>query len=380
MADLLTDPQRRELFPVTAEWAYLNNAYRGPISAAAATVAKAYIDSLSRHGVTAWADWQRTWDETHNEFAALINAQAAEVQLLPNATEAFTRVTLGMDWRPGDHALAFERDYPGVVRPLLALRRFGVQVTLLPEPPDGLRRAADLLAAITPRTRLVAASWVDFRTGLKLNVAELAAGCRKRGVFCAIDAVQAIGAMPVDAAAVGADAMTFASRKFLNGLDALGALYVRHDMIEALPPHSLGTYSVEQPFDFERVEQPLAPGARRYMLGAPAMPQVAALQAALRIQESFGREKLWAATASLAAGVRERAKAEGYAAYGYDWPGDCQSHIVSLRAGVRLAVAGLAERLEKAKVTASVRHGILRVSPHWYNTQADIDRLFQALG
>lgn len=380
MAELLTDQQRRELFPVTAEWAYLNNAFRGPVSTPAAQAARGYIDGLSSRGVTAWADWQRTWDDTHAGYAAFINAQPDEVQLLPNATEALTRVTLGIDWRAGDEAVVFERDYPGVVRPLLALRRFGVTVKLLPEAPDGMRRPADLLAAITHRTRLVCASWVDYRTGIKLDVAELAAGCRGRGVLCAIDAVQAIGALAVDVKAVGADAMTFASRKYLNGLDALGALYVRKDVAEALTPYSLGTYSVEKPFDFDRVEQPLAPGARRFMLGAPAMPQVYALQAALRLQREIGAATIHEQTASLAAEVRRRAKHEGFAAFADNWPAECQSHIVSLRTGIKLAVAGLAERLESAKAAASVRQGILRVSPHWYNTQADIDRLIHVLG
>lgn len=372
---MLTEAQRTRLFPVLNDWAYLNTAFRGPVSLPAATAAKAYIDSLSARGVTAWQDWQQAWDETHAALAAFIGAQRGEVQLLANATDALTRITLGIDWKPGDHAIVYERDYPGVVRPLIDLRRRGVEVTLLPET-DGIRSPAAMLQAATPRTRLIAASWIDFRTGFKLDVAELAALCRKRGIFCAIDAVQALGAIPVDVKAIGADAVTFAARKYLNGLDAVGALYIRQDAIHKITPHSRGTYSVPEPFNFEAIDQPPAEGAKRYMLGAPSMPQVYALQAALKLQIESGREAIHTATASLADSVREQAANAGLQTVDHNWPQANQSQIVCIAIPER---ESLAAELEQAKVAASVRHEILRVSPHWYNNEQDIQRLFSVL-
>ncbi len=374
----MDDATRNRLFPATAELAYLNTAFRGPVSAPAAQAAKDYIDTLSRRGVTAWEDWQRTWDDTHDAFAGFIGAKRIEVQFLANATDALTRITLGLDWKEGDEAVVYERDYPGVVRPLLDLRRRGVSVKLAPERENGLRSADDLLGAITPRTRLVAASWIDFRTGFKLDAAALAAGCRERGVFCVIDAVQALGAIPVDAPAIGADAMTFAARKYMNSLDALGALYIRADAIERVTPHSRGTYSVQHPFDFERMDQPPADGARRYMLGAPAMPQVYAFQAAMKLQVEHGRETIHAATEALAQQTRDMARKAGVKTFGDDWPHG-RSHIVSIRREGALGDEGLAARLTAAGVAASVRSGILRAAPHWYNTAHDLERLFEAL-
>jgi selenocysteine lyase/cysteine desulfurase len=376
---MLTDTERNRLFPATAELAYLNTAFRGPVSTPAAQAAKDYIDTLSRRGVTAWEDWQRTWDDTHEAFAGFIGARRANVQFLANATDTLTRITLGIDWKAGDEAVVYERDYPGVVRPVLDLRRRGVIVKLVPEHENGLRSANDLLGAISPRTRLVAASWIDFRTGFKLDVAALAAGCRERGVFCVVDAVQALGAIPVDVNSIGADAMTFAARKYMNGLDALGALYIRTDAIEQIAPHSRGTYSVQQPFNFDVMDQPPADGAMRYMLGAPSMPQVYAFQAAMKLQVEHGRENIHATTEKLAAQTREMANEAGFKAFGDDWPEAGRSQIVSIRRTGDLADEGLAERLSRAGVAASVRSGILRVAPHWYNTAQDLERLFEAL-
>lgn len=376
MPELLTEAERQALFPVTREWAYLDNARRGAISAPAAAAAIRYIEGLRDGGVTAWPEWQRVWDDTNAAFARFIGADASEIQFLVNATEAFARVTLGIDWKPGDHAVVPARDYPGVVRPLLDLRRRGVEVTLVPDRDDGSRPVSDLLDAIRPHTRLVAASWVDFRTGWKLDAHALARGCRQRGVLSFIDAVQAVGAMPVDMRELGCDFATFAIRKYLCGLDTLGALYVRRESLGALTPHTLGLFSVENPFDFERIEQPLAPGSKRFALGTPAMVQVYSLQAALQL---YARHDVFGRVSEIATETRERARQAGFRLLSESWPGANLSQIVVLKREGKLADEGLQRRLEAAKVAASARQGILRIAPHWYNNGRDIERLFAAL-
>lgn len=371
MPELLTQTERHTLFPVTRDWAYLDNARRGPISTPAAAAATHYIEGLRDRGITAWPQWQTVWDQTNAAFAAFVGAGVDEIQFLVNATESLARVTLGIDWRQGDHAVAFERDYPGLVRPLLDLRRRGVEVTLVPERPDFSRSLDDLFAAFTPRTRMAAASWVDFRTGFKLDAPAFAKGCRERGVLSVLDAVQAVGAMPVDMHAVGCDFATFAIRKYLCGLDTLGVLYVRQASLDALRPHTLGLFSVANPFDFDTIEQPYAEGAKRFALGTPSLVQVYSLQAALELQRPR-RDAIHARLTEL----RDAVLAQAPKALAHQWPENNRSHIVAI-AG---AAAEWQDRLAAVQVAASVRNGVLRVSPHWYNANADLERLVEALG
>jgi len=384
MPEILDQLQRVALFPALGQMTYLNTAWRGPISRPAADAAKRYIDDLALRGVTAFDDWQQTWYATREAFAAFVGARTDEIQFLPNATEAFSRIALGLDWQPGDHVVVPGRDYPGVARALNDLARRGVQVTNVPTRPDGSVPAQDLLDAIVPRTRLVAASHVDFRTGYRIDAAVLSAGCRARGVLCALDMVQSIGCVAVDLRAAGPDFATFAGRKWLNGLDTLAALYVRTESLSALTPHTQGTYSVPRPYDFEHPDQPLAPGAQRFQLGAPSMPQVYALQAALKLQVEVGPARILARVAELATEFRAAAADAGFAVIGNDWPVQNQSGIVTLRRQGKLAEAEgvdtLGARLAAAKVAASARQGILRVSPHFYNNSADLQRLLQVLG
>ena len=379
MPELLTESERLELFPVTREWAYLDNARRGSISAPAAAAAVHYIEGLRDGGVTVWPEWQQVWDSANAQFARYVGADVDEIQFLVNATESFARVTLGIDWHPGDHAVVWARDYPGLVRPILDLKRKGVEVTLVSDRPDHSRPLEDVLNAITDRTSLVAASWVDFRTGWKVDAGALAQACRERGVLCHIDAVQAVGAMPIDLHDIGCDFATFAIRKYLCGLDTLGVLYVRRESLNLLHPHTLGLFSVENPFDFERVEQPLASGSKRFALGTPSMVQVYSLKAALELQAKHGQEKVFARVDEIANETRKLAREAGYTAFADDWPEPNHSQIVVLRREGKLAADDLQDRLNAAKVAASARQGILRIAPHWYNNGRDIERLFAAL-
>jgi selenocysteine lyase/cysteine desulfurase len=159
---------------------------------------------------------------------------------------------------------------------------------------------------------------------------------------------------------------------------------VRTESLAALTPHSQGTYSVGRPYDFETPDQPLAAGAQRFQLGAPAMPQVYALQAALKLQTEIGPARIAARVAELASEFRARAADAGFDVIGNNWPAENQSGIVTLRRQGKLAEAPgadtLGARLAAAKVAASSRQGILRVSPHFYNTSADLGRLLQVLG
>ncbi len=379
MPEIMTQPERAALFPVIREFHYLNNAWRGPISAPAAEAAKDYIDGLATRGVTAWDDWEAAFESAHTELAHFIGADRDEVQLLANATDAFTRVSLGFDWQPGDEVVAPANDYPGVLRPLLALERHGVIVRLVPARDDGSVSVAELIAAITPATRLLCASLVDFRTGFMLDAAALAKACRARKVAFALDCVQAVGALRLDLHALGCDFATVAARKYLNSLDALGGLYVRRDSLGLLRPHSAGTYSVREPFNFNQLRQEWAEGARRFMIGAPSMAQVYSLRAAMALQQQVGRDTIQTRVHELANLVEALAPSVGAKALRAAWPAANRSQIVTLVRPSRPFGPDTLEAMKRARVAASVRHGALRVSPHWYNSEPDVAALMSVL-
>jgi len=372
---MLSRAEIEELFPATRKLVYLDTAYRGPLCKPAGDAAEAYLRSISARGSLEIPHYIELLNNCRKRLATVFNAKPEEFVFLANATDAFSRVTLGIDWREGDEVVAPENDYPGVLRPLQDLRRRGVKLVLVPARDDAVF-AEQLLAACTPRTRLIAASHVNFRTGFCLDVSTLCAGAKKMGVLTAIDFVQSAGCLQLDFGALGADFGTFAARKWFCALDTLGIFYVREESLNKLTPHTLGLFSVAEPHNFDALDQPLAPGARRFMLGAPPYIQIAAFDAALELYQRVGAAEVEAAGRALGRTIREGAKT---GCLGESWPAGAQAPIVCLRREGKLADESLGPRLLQRGIVASVRKGIIRVSPHWFNAESDVDRLFDAL-
>jgi len=374
---MLSRAEIEELFPATRGLVYLDTAYRGPLCKPARDAAEEYLRSVSERGSLEIQRYIELLNNCRKRLATVFNAKPEEFVFLANATDAFSRVTLGIDWREGDEVVAPENDYPGVLRPLLDLKRRGVKLVLVPAKDDAVFAEA-LLAACTPHTRLIAASHVNFRTGFCLDVSTLCAGAKKKGVLTAIDFVQSAGCLQLDFGAIGVNFGTFAARKWFCALDTLGIFYVRGEALNKLTPHSLGLFSVAEPHNFDALDQPLAPGARRFMLGAPPYIQIAAFDAALELYQRVGPAEVESTAMQLLAHCRKRA-------YEVQLWSVCEtlslglSQILCLRRQGWFEDAFLGEWLKDHKIVVSVRPGLIRVSPHWFNTESDIDRLFDAL-
>lgn len=367
-----------ELFPATRNLVYLDTAYRGPLCKPAREAAEEYLRTISERGSLEIQRYIDLLNNCRKRLANVFNARPDEFVFLANATDAFSRVTLGIDWREGDEVVAPENDYPGVLRPLLDLRRRGVMLVLVPARDDAVF-AEQLLAACTPRTRLIAASHVNFRTGFCLDVSTLCAGAKKKGVLTAIDFVQSAGCLQLDFGALGVDFGNFAARKWFCALDTLGIFYVREEALNKLTPHTLGLFSVAEPHNFDALEQPLAPGARRFMLGAPPYIQIAAFDAALELYQRVGAAEIERGVRGQGRGTRIGAKFSEIRCIGENWPKTAQAAIVCLRREGKLADDALGPALLEKGQVAGVRKGIIRVSHHWFNAAPEIDEFFQAL-
>lgn len=382
-------PEIEELFPATRNLIYLDTAYRGPLCKPAREAAEVYLHNISERGSL---EIQRYIDLMHGcrkRLASVFNARPEEFVFLANATDAFSRVTLGIDWREGDEVVAPENDYPGVLRPLLDLRRRGVKLVLVP-PDEGGLIARPVLDACGPRTRLIAASHVNFRTGGLLEARTFAHGAKNRGVLSAIDFVQSAGCLEIDLAEIGCDFGTFAARKWFCALDTLGVLFVREESLNKLTPHTLGLFSVAEPHNFDALEQPLALGARRFMLGAPPYIQIAAFDASLQLYQKIGPKDVQKQVLNLQFYMHKHKSPFIHDALEVDgmrclrpklrWsPELVETGIRCIKREGHLLDPSLPAWLLDRGLVVSVRGNFIRVSPHWFNTESDIDRLFDAL-
>ena len=251
-----TDAERlaavRAALPALDAGIYLNTGSVGPLPAETAAAMADAADRelrLGRAHPDQYLDFLERMGEARAAIAAVLVADVDEIALTHATTDGMNVATWAVDWKPGDRAVTTNHEHAGGFGPLVAVRdRFGVEVTVadIGDGGDDARTLDALDAAITPRTRLVTVSHVLWTTGARLPLAEIAEIAHARGARLAVDGAQAVGAIPVDVHATGADAYAVAGQKWLLGPEGSGAVWIDPSFVaEAAQPYA-GWFSFER--------------------------------------------------------------------------------------------------------------------------------------
>jgi selenocysteine lyase/cysteine desulfurase len=307
----------------------------------------------------------------------LIRADCDEIAITSSTATGINIVANGIPWREGDAVVVPTVDFPANMYPWMRLTAKGVEVRRVP-PRDGRISTEDLLAACDSKTRVLAVSLVQFSTGFRVAIEALGEACRLRGILLVVDGMQAVGWANVDVHVLPIDAMALQSYKWLLGPFGVGWLYLRRGLIEQIEPVAVGSRSVTPRESFLDHRFELSPTATRYETGVLNLHGIAAAGASLDILTQVGLPAIEAHVLSLADHL-----AEGLAMRGCD--------IMSARTNVlerspivvfrhpELSASACHHKLIEAGVIVSLREGAVRASPHFYNTNDDIDRLLDAL-
>ena len=366
----------REEFPITREWAYLNHAATSPIPQRVADAMKAAVDGLVRRGKMSATLIVEGFKRCRVNAAKLLNVEPNDVAFVPNTTEPIAYVANGLEWVDGDNVVLADIEYPANVYPWWAQERKGVELRWV-KSVEGRLRVEDFAAAITERTRVLAVSTVEFSTGFRNNVATLGELCRERGVLVVVDAIQSLGALRLDAKALKVDVLACGGHKWLLSTAGAGLMYCRRDIIDLLGAANAGAGSmvdVEPYLDYAFEPRP---DARRFESGSPNVVGVVGLGAALQLLNEVGPANIEERIRRLTDRACEGLRSKGYSIYSSREEGEW-SGIVMFECGGhdgREIVKSLAEQ----KICISLRAGRLRMAPHFYNNEADIDRCIAAL-
>ena len=364
----------RDAFPACEGRTYLNCAAVAPGSTRVRAAINAWLDDHVAQGNMASGQWWTRAAEARARTAALIGASPEEVAFVRSTSHGLAMVAEGLDWRPGDEvAVASAIEYPSNVYAWKHLADRGVRLREI-RAVDGAVTPEAVEDAIGPRTRLVAVSSVQFASGHRTDVDAIGRLCRDRDVLFVVDAIQQAGAFPIDVKASGIHAMAACSHKWMLGLLGIGFLYVDRDLLARLRPVLVGWHSVEDPFAFDGTRFDLRADASRLEEAAPSFPLVYGLGAAVEMLLDAGV----ADVASHITGLLDRA-ANALEAIG------CEvSPAPEHRAGILMIkpaadVDALAEACAERNIAVSVRRGRLRLSPHLYNNEDDVDALVDLL-
>jgi selenocysteine lyase/cysteine desulfurase len=317
-------------------------------------------------------------------FARLLDCDPAEIALVPNTSTGLHLVADGLDWRPGDEVVVFDRDFPANVHPWLRLTDRGVRIRWVPMC-DGGYHLDDVVAAVGPATRLIALSHVNFRTGFRMDLDAVCAVARRVGALVCVDAVQSLGVLPLSVARTPVDFVAAGAHKWLCAPPGTGVLYCRLERLDLLrwaPPGWFGFEGAanmlsegEGHFSYDL---PLRPRASRFEGGMPNLLGLVGLAASLQELEAVGSAAVSARVLGLAAQLRDGLRDLGCTIEGpADSPGDsptgsdCRSGIVAF---VHPAVPGaeLYRALTESGCDISFPDGRLRVSPHCWSSDSEI--------
>ena len=371
----------RKLFPVTQNYIYLNHAAVCPISTPVFERMQKHTRDLLENGAVQFREWISAVKQTRELAARLINASADQIAFAPNTSAGLSMIANGIDWRAGDNIVTADCEFPANVIPWMRIKReFGVEVKMAREH-DCRLETDEILSLIDDRTRVVALSFVEFGSGFRNNLEEIGRYCRERDTLFVVDAIQGLGALELDVEDCAIDALSADAHKFLLGPDGVSLFYVSHRAMERVKPSVVGWISVNNPEDYLNYDQPYAPTARRFESGALNTAGVVGLSAAIELFLQIGIDKIESHLLDLGDylcdRVQEQLMDHGYKISSSRRDGE-KSAIICLN-HEKYSAEQLYHLLNDCRIITTPRLGRLRISPHFYNTREEIDRLIEVL-
>jgi selenocysteine lyase/cysteine desulfurase len=369
----------RDLFPYTTSGRiYLNHAATSPLSARVVRAMSQYLHERSVGILETYPNDLELVRKLRSSLAILINAEGPErISLQASTSDSINLVAAGMVWKSGDRILSNDLEFPANVYPYKNLKRFGVELDTIGSR-DGIVTPDMIEDALTPRTRLVALSAVQFLSGHRADLRSIGSLCRTHGVVFAVDAIQAVGAMKIDVQGMQIDALAAGAQKWQMGPHGTGFLYITEELQSQIHQQYLGWLSVQDPWEFRNYEQPLAASARRYEGGSLNFPGIHGYHASISTLLEFGSSAIQDHILDLTTILHTKlAELPGV---NLITPMDrsARAGIVSIQLPSNIDDKRLLLKMEHEGITPALREGKIRFSPHFYNTPDEMERAVEA--
>ena len=364
----------RSRFPILKKKTYLNSCSQGALSTDVKDAYAAYLRDWDEKG-SPWEYWVERMEAARHAFAALVNAGSNEVAVMTSVSAAVSALASALDFSGERNRIVVgDFAFPTVAQIWHAQEPRGAQVVHVPAAGNmiPLQHYAD---AIDDRTLIVSIAHICFRNGTRQDVEAIVELAHSKGALVLLDSYQALGTFPIDVKKLKVDFLVGGVLKYLLGSAGLAYLYARKDLIPSLQPTSIGWFSQANIFDMDIYANTPSPTARRFESGTPPVPNIYAALAGIKLIQSVGLEKIEAHLREITGAIKEGAMQRGFNLVS---PVDPDKHgaLITIRSN---KVDLLVKWLEQGGIIASSRDDNLRISPHIYNNQSDVDRLIDCL-
>ena len=366
----------RSEFPIFQSKTYFNSCSLGALSTRVSAAVRQFTDLWEANGAAAWyGPWLGEIERLRARVASLIGAFPDEIALFPSITAALSAVASAFDGVRRPKVVLSDMEFPTTVYQWSAKESRGIKVDMV-RSPDTLSVPPELYAdAVDDRTQLLVASHVYFTSGVIQDIAALARIAHERGAYSLIDAYQGTGQLPTDVHAAGVDFLVTGGLKWLLGGPGVAYLYVRRELASSLQPTAVGWFAHRHQFAFDIQHFEYADGARRFEGGTPAMAAIYAGRSGADLVAEIGLAQIRRRQVELVSLLVDEARRRGLQPRVPRRVEDLAGIVTVPRADPASVVQALAQR----NIIVDFRPGIVRLSPYFYNTPEDCERVVGAI-
>ena len=364
---------------VAQSLAYFDHAAVAPLPRVTAEAISAWLEQATTQGDVCWPQWAKRVEVIRRSAANLIGVAADEIAFTPNTSTGINLVAEGFPWQDGDNIVTFANEFPANLYPWMNLRSRGVSTRVV-EVDHGIPDLDRLFEHCDARTRIISISWVSFSSGYRLTNAQLKSlvhDAHQRGIYVLLDAIQGLGVFPLDVAELQIDFLAADGHKWMLGPEGIGIFFLQKQHLELLRPLVVGWHSVANAFDFSHIDWKPRQQAARYEGGTQNIVGAFGFGASLELLQSLGvtpfRSPVAEQILDYTMHAQQQLTAMGAVIYG-STDSQHQSGITSFTLP-DVDLTQLRRQCMEAGVVLSHRDGRLRISPHAYNNQQDLDRL-----
>ena len=365
-------------FPVNHKMAYLNHAGVGPWPARTAEAVCRFAEENINQGAIGYEAWVRIEQELKHKFCQILNCPSIDdIALVKNTSEGLSLIAYGLSWEPGDNIVITDQEFPSNRIVWESLSRFGVETR--PARLQGPDLATDsILQLIDERTRLVSISSVQYASGLVMDLQRIGQFCRQHAILFCVDAIQSLGALPLDVQQINADFIVADGHKWMLGPEGIGVFYSNTEARNRLNLTQYGWHMTEQPGNFDLLQWQEARSARRFECGSPNMLGIHALNASLSLLLEAGIDSISREIIRKSGNIIDYIKNNKIIRL---LSPEAKGHYAGIVTFVHnnLPAQEILTRLAEHQIVAAVRGGGIRLSPHFYTSDERIEHTLQVI-
>lgn len=354
---------------------YFNHAAISPLSNFVKVELEQFLHERSTTDIDNYEKMVNTVGSLTNRISVMLNAKPDRIALTKSVTESLNILAQGIKWEKGDRIILNDIEFPANVYPFLNLKNYGVEVDFV-KSKNGEIKIEDIEKLITPKTKLLSISFVQFLSGFRADLETIGELCSKHNIIFSVDAIQGAGVIQLDVEKYKIDFLAGGSHKWLMGLTGLGYLFITEKLQSKLEQKNVGWLSVENEWDLLNYSLKLKQTALRFQLGTFSFSGVVALNASLEFFESLGYVNIEDYILQNSKYFLAKLVDEGFKPILRNLPEKNLAGIVTFP--VENAEEVFKQLLEK-NIVGSLREGMIRFSPHFYNTKEEIDIVVDTL-